>query len=66
MVRKSKSSISANRKIVKVLYLNGKSVKIETEVSSKVFKIKEKEINSKLEFLEYSKIVGIIIRGSKA
>ena len=66
MVRKSKSSISANRKIVKVLYLNGKSVKIETEVSSKVFKINEKEINSKLEFLEYSKIVGIIIRGSKA
>ena len=66
MVRKSKSSISANRKIVKVLYLNGKSVKIETEVSSKVFKINEKEINSKLEFFEYSKIVGIIIRGSKA
>lgn len=66
MVRKSKSSISANRKIVKVLYLNGKSVKIETEVSSKVFKINEKEINSKVKFLEYSKIVGIIIRGSKA
>ena len=65
MVRKSKSSISANRKIVKVLYLNGKSVKIETEVSSKVFKINEKEINSKVKFLEYSKIVGIIIRGSK-
>ena len=41
MVRKSKSSISTNRKIVKVLYLNGKSVKIETEVSSKVFKINE-------------------------
>ena len=50
MVRKSKSSISANRKIVKVLYLNGKSVKIETEVSSKVFKINEKEINSKVSF----------------
>ena len=65
MVRKSKSSISANRKIVKVLYLNGKSVKIETEVSSKVFKINEKEINSKVKILEYSKIVGIIIRGSK-
>lgn len=34
MVRKSRSSISANRKLVKVVFLDGEAVNIETEVSS--------------------------------
>lgn len=36
-MRRSKSSISANRKVVSVCFLDGTSVKIETEVCVRVY-----------------------------